>query len=165
MPSPVRLSLLLLALPASLAAQQQYSLTGNRVAIYNLAGQATLSAGSGSAVVVTVTPGGAQAGQLTVQQGPHRDRESLRVIYPDQTIVYRGMGAGSRTELRVNDDGTFDDEPNRGNRRVRIVGSGSGVEAHADLAVSVPAGRSVALHLVHDLGHMPHGVIAGHETK
>jgi DUF4097 and DUF4098 domain-containing protein YvlB len=94
-----------------------------------------------------VTPAGAKASQLKVVQGRLRDRETLRVLYPDADVVYPALGRNSRTELRVNDDGTFDGQDDRRGRRVRISGSGGGTEAYADIAVSVPAGRSVALYL------------------
>jgi DUF4097 and DUF4098 domain-containing protein YvlB len=139
--------LAVLAVPSALHAQQRYTLTGERVAIYNLAGQVTLTAGSGGDVVVSVAAGGAQAAQLKVEQGQVRGRQALRVRYPGGDIVYPPLGSGSRTELRVDDDGTFDHQDDHGGRRVRIVGSGKGVEAYADLAVSVPAGRNVAIHL------------------
>ena len=58
-----------LLLPAAGVAQKQFTLTGKQVAIYNLAGTATVVAGSGTDVVVTATPGGADAGKLTFDVG------------------------------------------------------------------------------------------------
>lgn len=145
MSAHVLLALSFLILPVSLAAQQ-YTLKGDRVAVFNLVGQATITAGSGSDVTVTVTPGGAQAGRLRVAQGLVRDRETLRVIYPDADIVYPTLGRNNNTELHVRDDGTFDQQDGR-DRRVRISGSGRGTDVHADVAIGVPAGRSVAVHV------------------
>jgi len=58
-------------------------------------------------------------------------------------------GRGWNTTLRVRDDGTFGDNGNwrREGREVRITGRGRGLEAYADLRVSVPAGKRIALHL------------------
>ncbi len=133
---------------ADAAAQQAgtYRLTGNRVAAYNLAGRVTVQAGSGDAVVVTVTPAGPDAGQLEVQTGNVRDRNALRVIYPEDRVVYRDEAFGGETQLRVRPDGTFGGGDAGRSREVRISGRGSGLEAWADLTISIPAGRDVAVH-------------------
>jgi DUF4097 and DUF4098 domain-containing protein YvlB len=147
MPSSARLIVIALLLPPSLAAQNRFTLQGERVAIYNLAGEISLSAGSGSAVTVTATPQGAQAAALRFAQGEVRGHQALRVIYPEGDVVYPALGKGSHTTQRINDDGTFGDSDRGRGRRVRIVGSGSGTEAHANLALTVPAGHSVAVYL------------------
>lgn len=147
MPSSARLTVIALLLPASLAAQKQFTLAGESVAIYNVAGDVALSAGSGSSITITATPRGAQAAVLKFAQGEVRGREAFRVLYPEGDIVYPALGKGSQTTQRINEDGTFGDNDRGRGRRVRVVGSGSGTEAHADLAVNVPAGHSVAVYL------------------
>jgi DUF4097 and DUF4098 domain-containing protein YvlB len=93
-----------------------------------------------------------------VEQGELRDAEALRVIYPDGNLVAPSLGAGSSTTLRVREDGTFGDDDWDGGdrhhrhrddygRRVDIRGSGSGLEAGADLRIRVPAGRRLAVYL------------------
>ena len=128
---------------------ERRTISGDRVAIYNLAGKVRVQAGSGSQVVVDVTRGGRDGGQLKLATGDVRGWESLRVIYPSDRIVYPEMGYRSRTQMTVNSDGTFDDG-NRGRfyerERVEIRDSGSGLDAHADLVVSVPKGQRVAIH-------------------
>jgi hypothetical protein len=145
------LAALALSVPGMLHAQKQFTLSGSEVAVYNLAGTVSLAAGRGDAVTVAVTAQGSDAARLTYGEGDVRGRNSLRVIYPSDRIVYDGMGRGSSTELSVRDDGTFggDDESRRHNRggRVRITGSGSGLEAHADIVISVPEGKSVNVYL------------------
>src|SRR5881296_370213 len=85
--------------------------------------------------------------------GPVRGRETLRIIYPDDEIVYGELGHGSNTTLRVRDDGTFNDRDDRGGRwsddgrRVRISASGGGLEAHADARIAIPPGKRVELYL------------------
>jgi hypothetical protein len=133
-----------------LQAQQSYQISGDHIAIYNLAGEVTLEPGSGSQVVVEVTLHGDDAGQLQVETGEIRGRETLRVIYPGDRVVYDRRGGGS-TELRVRADGTFsdgdwDDYGRRGDR-VRISGSGDGLEAWADLRILVPSGQTLAVYL------------------
>lgn len=149
---------------SSVAAQsvERHVLSGNDIAVYNLAGIARIEAGTGADVVVEVARGGGDAGRLTIAKGPIRGRETLRVIYPDDAVSYRGEGGGagwwgnSNTELRVRDDGTFFDEGEghgerggwfREGRRVRVNTSGRGMDAHADLRITIPAGKRFALYL------------------
>ncbi len=131
---------------------QRYELSGREVAVYNLAGRVEVEAGSGSAVVVEIARGGADANQLAIETGELDGRQTLRVIYPDDRIVYPELGRGSRTEIRVREDGTFSDSDwdsgwrSRGDR-VRISGSGSGLEAYADVTISVPQGQQISVYL------------------
>ncbi|MFN2571178.1 MAG: DUF4097 domain-containing protein [Gemmatimonadales bacterium] len=149
-------TVLLLAVP--LAAQtSRHVLKGDSVAIYNLVGQLRVEAGPGSDVVVEVQRGGADAAKLDIQTGPLRGRETLRILYPDDVIIMPDWGRGWNTTLRVRDDGTFGDDEGRDGRghgwsrdghEVRITGrSRDGLEAFADLRVSVPAGKSIGLYL------------------
>jgi hypothetical protein len=146
---PVRfrlLQLLPVLLAAPLAAQgSRYTLSGSNVAVYNLAGEMRVEAGSGSAVVVEVTRRGPDGAKLEVQTGAIDSRQTLRVIYPGDRVVYAALGRHSQSQVRVNDDGTFD---GRSGRRVTIAGDGSGLEASADLRVLVPAGQRIAVNLV-----------------
>jgi lia operon protein LiaG len=145
--------LLFLLGPAGLPAQQteSFTLEGDEVAIYNLAGQVRVEPGQ-SGVVIQLTRGGSEAGQLRVAQGELDGRETLRVVYPADRIVYSPTGANSSTQLRVHEDGTFGDDEHgwrhqeRG-RRVSITGSGSGLQAHADLRIQVPRGQRVYVYL------------------
>lgn len=142
-----------LAPPADAPAQTEtVRLAGSTVAMYNLAGEVTLSPGTGSDVVVTVRRQGADASRLRVESGPldvgRGDRgeiETLRVIYPADRIRYDGMRG--RTTLRVRDDGTFWGGDGRGRRgaEVEISNRGDGLEASADLEVAVPRGRQVVV--------------------
>ena len=140
--------------PASAQQSEQHSLSGRQVAIFNLAGRLIVEGGSGSAVEVELTRGGADSGQLDIATGTldlgHNigDAESLRVLYPADDIVYAGGGRHFETELRVRDDGTFyHGSGRRRGRTVEIRGSGSGLDAHADLRVRVPSGQRVWLFL------------------
>jgi hypothetical protein len=145
---------------APLAAQtvSRHTLRGPDVALYDLAGTVQLEPGSGDAVTVELTRGGADAAQLKVAEGDLRGRATLRVIYPGDRIRYPQMSDGS-TELSVREDGTFsghshrhdhdgdEDDDAGGGRRVRIASRESGLEAWADLRVMVPAGHALAVHL------------------
>jgi hypothetical protein len=152
------LPLVVLLLPAALPAQQaeRYTISGDEVAIYNLAGEVRLEPGGGPGITAEVTRGGADAAKLKLAQSEVNGRRSLRIIYPGDRIQYGRLSDGSSTQLRVRDDGTFsdhngDDHHERrreeGGRRVTIAGGGGGLAAHADLRVIVPRGKQVALYL------------------
>lgn len=146
---------LTLVAPAA-AAQERVTLPGDRVAIYNLVGQARIEAGSGSAVTVEITKGGQDQGQVTIERGPIETMpgfETLRLVYPADAITYPALGRRSRTEMQVREDGTFggDNSNNergrwgsrRWGRRVTVTGNESGLEAWADLRILIPVGRRV----------------------
>lgn len=149
MRSMIVIGLGLAAAPVAAAqAGQRYTVAGDNVAIYNLAGVVRVEGGPAGDVVVEVTPGGGDAAKLKIETGPIGARQTLRVIYPDDDIVYPGMGSNSSTNLDVRDDGTFSgDGQSFGRHRVRISGDGSGLDAHADLRILVPAGRRIAVYL------------------
>lgn len=157
------------AAPLAAQAVSRHSLKGAETALYDIAGTVQIEAGSGDAVGVEVSRGGADAAQLKVAEGDLGGRATLRVIYPGDRIRYPGMGDGS-TEIRVREDGTFggngghhdhdDEDSDWGGRRVRISSSGSGLEAWADLKVTIPAGRSVTLHLA--VGKVSAANVDGH---
>src|SRR5213596_2941166 len=150
-------AVVLVSIPAA-AQASRHVLKGDSVAIYNLVGELRVEAGTGSDVTVEVRRQGADAAKLDIQAGPLRGRETLRVIYPDDVIVMPDWGRGWNTTLRVRDDGTFGEEHGKHERsgwfreghEVRITGrgrNGEGLEAFADLRVSVPTGKNVALYL------------------
>jgi lia operon protein LiaG len=137
---------ILLGLTLPLHAQQpeRVDLGAGRATIHNLIGTMTIEAGTGSSVVAEVSRGGKDAAQLKVM----RDGGGLRVLFPGDRFVYPPLGAHSNTNLEVRDDGTFDgDRWGGGRRRVRISGTGSGLEAWADIRVLVPAGKELDMHL------------------
>jgi DUF4097 and DUF4098 domain-containing protein YvlB len=137
---------------APLQAQQiqRYEVRGTDVAIYNLAGSVSIEGGTGSAVVVEVTSRGPDAERLRVESGPIEGRSTLRVIYPDEDIVFGADGGTWETQVRVREDGTFGDsdwdDRSRG-RRVRISSRGRGLDASADLRILVPASQRLTVNL------------------
>jgi lia operon protein LiaG len=123
------------------------SLSGDRVAVYNLAGRVRVQAAAGTQVTVDVTRGGRDAGKLHIESGDVRGWNSLRVVYPSDRLVYPEWQSRGRTDLRVNADGTFDDDRGGYDRdRVEIRSSGDGLDAHADITIGVPKGQRVAVH-------------------
>lgn len=132
------------------AQTERRALSGEHVAIYNLAGTLRVQAGTGSQVTIDVTRAGRDAAQLKLAAGEIRGAQTLRVVYPSDRIVYPDMRSRGRTQLRVDDDGTFNDRNGdrdwSGRDRVEIRDSGNGLEAHADLVVSVPRGQRITFH-------------------
>jgi lia operon protein LiaG len=149
----------ILALPDAATAQQaeRYTILGNEVAIYNLAGEVRVESGGGPGVTVEVTRGGSDAAKIKVAQSGDEGRRNLRLVYPADRIVYAKLSPGSSTQLRVREDGTFgnshghghdhDEKRRQEGRQVTIAGSGGGLQAFADLRVVVPRGKNVELHL------------------
>lgn len=164
------LALILMAVAAnalvalSASAAERYTVAGDHVSVYNLAGKVAVEAGSGSQVEVLVTRGGQDAGQLEVETGTIGSAQTIRVIYPENRIVYPALGRGSNCTLRVNRDGTFGDRDSGRmlglRREVRISGSGSGMEAFADLVVRVPRGQRFSMYL--GAGHISASNVDGH---
>ena len=148
--TPLSLALAALAsVPAAARAQAtSYTLSGGDVAVYDLVGTVRVVAGSGDAVKVDVARRGRDAERLQVQTGAIGGRQTLRVVFPDDDVVYPEMDRGSSARIQVRDDGTFDDDGDRGRgHRVRVSGGGSGLEAWADLTVAVPKGQRIAIHV------------------
>ena len=143
-PFALMLALVELTIAAPAVGQEVERLSGDRVAIFNLAGQVEVVAGNGPDVVVEITRGGSDADRLGVEVGQVDGRTALRVLYPDDRVVYGRMSRGSNTQVRVRDDGTFGGG-RRGGEQVRISGRGSGLEAHADMRISVPDGVDLAV--------------------
>lgn len=129
--------------PTAGSAQEEHRVRGDEVAVYNLAGSVEIVPGSGPEVVVQVMRGGGDAGRLDVGLQEVAGRQALVIRYPDDRVVYPELGRGSRTQIRVRDDGTFFGD--RGGSEVRITGSGDGMEAWADLRISVPRGQDLAV--------------------
>src|SRR5258705_168175 len=142
------LALVLAVVPPALSQSESKTVKGATVAIYNIAGKVRVVAGTTDGVVVDITRGGADAAQLKVQTGEIRGRQTLRIVYPSDRIVYPDSRR-SRSDLRVREDGTFSEGNwDDGSRdRVEVRSYGPGLEAHADLVVHVPKGQKLELYL------------------
>jgi lia operon protein LiaG len=143
-----------LAAGSARAQTERKTVSGPSISIYNIAGQVQVEAGTGPEVVVEIERGGRDGRKLGVEVGDVRGRNTLRIIYPDNEIVYRdrrderGRWGDWGTSFTVRSDGTWGGERGWPNgRRVRVRGSGSGLEAWADLKVLVPAGKHVEINL------------------
>lgn len=132
---------------ASAQGGERHTIGGTTVAIYNLAGHVDIVAGAGGEVAVGITRGGADASKLRIEKGTRDGANDLRVVYPDDDIVYPALGRWSNSTVSYGRDGYFNgDRENRWNR-IRVRRTGSGTEAWADLRIEVPAGKSVTVNL------------------
>lgn len=146
---PAALTLLVLAAATLAEAQggERFAISGNTVALYNLAGHVDIVAGAGGDVSVEVTRGGADAKKLRIEKGTRDGANDLRVVYPDDDIVYPALGRWSNSTVSYGRDGYFNGDREGRWNRIRVQGTGRGTEAWADLRVEVPAGKSVTVNL------------------
>src|SRR5437773_32136 len=106
---------------------ERHRVGAGKVAIYNLAGAAVVEPTSGSETVVEVALAGRDAARLKVATGESEDRRNLRVLYPEDRVVYPAYGPGSSTTTGVRSDGTFGGRNSVWSvRRARISGRGGG---------------------------------------
>jgi len=145
---------LLPALASPALAARTYTLLGDDVAIWDPAGEVRFEATAGNAVEVVVTLQGPDASELTVNDQVLRGRPTLRVLYPGNNIVYPPMGRWSNSNTTVRDDGTWGHHNGWSGHKLTVKGSGSGIEAWADIVVRVPKGRTVAVHSIAGSGEL-----------
>ncbi len=85
----IALGAIVATIPSAATGQAEHrNLSGERVAIYNLAGRVRVQAATGSQVTVDITRGGRDASKLKLETGEVRGWNSLRVVYPSDRIVY-----------------------------------------------------------------------------
>ena len=138
--------LLLAPTPAQAQLSETHTLEAEAVSVRNLVGEVRVVPGSGSRIQVTVVRAGPDAGELSVEVRREGDQEVLRVMYPDDRIVYRPLGRLSRSEWSPGDRNPFTELVPARSRRITIAGSGRGLEAHAEITVRLPAGKRLGLY-------------------
>ncbi|MDA1082103.1 MAG: DUF4097 family beta strand repeat-containing protein [Gemmatimonadetes bacterium] len=122
------------------------TLSGREVRVINLVGTVTVESGSSSDVTVEVTRRGADASRLSIEVGSSGGVPTLRVVFPDDDIIYPEMSRRSSSTFTIDSDGNWGGGSRSllgGRRRIRVRGDGRGAEAWADVRVIVPAGRKV----------------------
>lgn len=140
--------------PAAGGTTDTYRLRGASVAVHNVAGRVEVVRGEGEAMRVEVARRGDDADRLSVATGVLDGIQTLRVLYPEDRVVYPDreerdlpdflgwLGIDVQSEFEVGEDGRVGD----GDREVQVVSSGNGLRAWADLRIHVPAGQRVAVH-------------------
>jgi DUF4097 and DUF4098 domain-containing protein YvlB len=141
------LGFLMAASNPSAQQRDRYTLSGEQVAIHNLAGELRVEPGTGPAVIVEVVRGGRDAGALSVQTGEVGGLQTLSIAYPARRVVYPRLPGHWSSTQSVDERGRFKDHFELiGQRQITVSGSGSGLEAWADLRILVPRGKKVVLH-------------------
>jgi hypothetical protein len=137
----------LAAASARAQSPERHTLTGD-AAVWNLAGSVRVVAGTGRDVVVDVTRQGRDASKLRVVAGAVRGQNAVRVVYPDEDVIYPAMGRAN-VRTRIRSDGTWGGDGGRffSSDAIEVRGSGRGTEAWADVSVAVPAGQRLTVHL------------------
>jgi len=142
---------------------ERFVLPAGDAGIYTLAGAVKLQ--PGNTLAVEVTRGGRDAGELKVATGTIGGAQTLRVLFPADRVVYTGLhNSHSKTVVNVRDDGTFGDDSRRvwpnAAHKVELTTTGNGLEAYADLVVSVPEGAHVNVYV--GLGAVDVANVNGH---
>src|SRR5438045_2922378 len=70
---------------------ERHTLRGE-AAVWNVAGTIRVVPGTGSDVVVDVVRRGRDAGKLRIVSGAVRGRDAVRVVYPEDDVIYPAMG-------------------------------------------------------------------------
>lgn len=142
------LALLTIALPLGAQSVEHRTLP-SPAAVYNVAGTIRVVPATGGDITVDIARGGRDADRLTIAVGQIGDRQALRVLFPGDRIVYPqpNQDSHSRIDLEVADDGTWDNNRHLAGRHVRIVQSGPGLEAYAELTVHMPPNTRLAIYL------------------
>jgi hypothetical protein len=136
---------LLLAAPAA-AYELQRTFDTDDLTLHNLVGEVRIEPG-GSQFEVTVQVQGAGATKGAVRLEATGDE--LQILFPDgvDELVYPRMGKGN-TQVSLGDGDWLSGMSTR--KRIRISGSGSGLELWADVVVRVPNGAH--LQVKHGVG-------------
>jgi lia operon protein LiaG len=146
----IKPSLALLAVALPLQAQSvDHRTLSSPAAIYDIAGSIHVVRGTGNDITIDITRGGRDADKLSIATGEIGDRQTLRVLFPSDRVVFpwakeRGHW---RNEMEINDDGTWGGNHHWRGRRVTVVPSGDGLEARADLTIHMPPGARLAIYL------------------
>jgi|GEM_PF-771401 len=138
----------LLADPGAATGQlsETHTLTADAAAVYNLVGEVRVLPSRGSRIEVSVVRAGRDAADLQVERSREGEWEAVRVLYPDDRIVFAPFGRASRAQWTTSETGGFRDLVPRGSRQITIVGSGRGLSAHADITVHLPPGKRLQVH-------------------
>lgn len=142
------LTVLLWPTPSSAEANLDRTLSGDRVAIHNLVGTLRVVKGQGSSVTAEISLLGDDGERLRVEQGTLRGIPTLRVVYPSAKIHVEDFGG--RSQFWVREDGTLDGKSGEGHK-VELSGR-SGLDAAADIVLSVPRDKRVDVYWGHGSG-------------
>ena len=133
---------------------RHFSLDGKELKLINLIGEIHVEGHSGSTFEIDVSVRGSDASTDLLEFETKEDGKAVlavRYTGKKKRFVYPRMGSRSSTSLTVRGDDLEDDWlgqilPFLGKGRIKVSGSGSGLEVWADVTVKVPEGRDVTVH-------------------
>src|SRR5262245_41742802 len=137
-------TLLMAGQSAAAAFEERATFSGQELTCTNLVGRVDIEGTEGKDFEVIVRVQGKDASREQIRIEKHDgDRAQLDVIFPvegDSKFVYPRMGSGSNTNITFSGNHDDDDplEPvlrKLGARKVRVSGSGSGLEMWADVTI------------------------------
>jgi len=128
----------LLAAPAWAALEERKTFSSDRLTVRSLIGEVRIEAGGGSDFEVLVTIAGKDARDGLIKLDASDSRLDIRFPAGQHEYVYPRLGGDSDVKLG---DGT---------ERLKVRGSGSGMELWADVTVRVP--RGTELNVEHGVG-------------
>ena len=145
------LAVILLVTPL-LAAEftEQLTLKADELILVNLIGEVTVEQASGSVFVVDVAVRGEDASRDLIQIESDEDRKATVVVnFPtdkERKYVYPKLGRNAKTTITFHGDDHKNNNWlaklfNSSHRKIKVSGSGSGLEVWADVTVRVPAGK------------------------
>ena len=146
----------------NIQAGQRFTVSQQRLDIYDAVGHVTLHHGTGSDIVIVATRVGADAGRIGFAFDRESDRGVYRVVFPVsdiERIADPDGDGGGRTTLRLRADGTFGGDGERGGSFIRRaaragrgeeieVGGRGGFRGSANLDITVPDGKVLKVHVV-----------------
>jgi hypothetical protein len=143
------LLLALLALPVQAATEQTVSFDVDRLTVRNVIGEIRVEDGRGSGFEVVVTTGGRDSREGAIRLEKQDDMLEIGFPQDQSEFVYPPLGDGS-TSLGSRDGNWLSGLIGSG--KVRVRGSGAGMELWADVVVRVP--RGATLQVEHAVGRI-----------
>jgi hypothetical protein len=129
---------------------EQFTLKADKLVLVNLIGEVSVTQASGSVFEIEVAVQGEDASRDLIQIESDEDRKATVVVkFPtdeERNYVYPKLGRNAKTTI------TFHGEDHNNSnwlaklfhgshRKIKVTGSGSGLEVWADVAVKVPVGK------------------------
>ncbi len=149
----------LLALPVSAGVIKEHrSFESRSLEIRNLIGEVRVEGHRGSTFEVDITIQGADSneGLLKIEESG----DTLAIVFPNESrFVYPRMGSGSNTTINSEDGDMGWLSSLLGRGRVKVSGSGSGLEVWADVVIKVPNGGDLVVR--HGVGELQAANVEG----
>ncbi|MCP3981091.1 MAG: DUF4097 domain-containing protein [bacterium] len=127
------------------------TIDGDRLTVRNLIGEVRIEGGGGSDFEVVVETNGSDAkqGMIRIEQSG----DELEIVFPsgETDYVYPAMGRNSSTNIRIDGDSWLSRLLGT-NKKIRVRGSGDGLELWADVTVRVPRGGELGIE--HSVGNV-----------